>query len=118
MDIWVTDEQLLRTLEAIPGEAFTLFDFIGAFSDLYPDGWTDLVVAFGVKGDGRGRSYTAAVYLGNRLWMLSKKPGSPVLPLMPWQKGGVETPNQRRATPEERAMGAETIIRVFRKRPA
>ncbi|HWI63628.1 MAG TPA: hypothetical protein VNT75_17475 [Symbiobacteriaceae bacterium] len=116
--VWVPEEQISAAVAAVPGEAFTLLDFVRVFSELYPELWSDLFVAFGEKGDGRGRNYTAAVYLGNRLWMLSKKPGSPLLPLLPWKKGGVETPNQRRATPAERALGAEGIIRVFRKRPA
>lgn len=114
--IWVTDEQVADTIAAIPGDSFISLDFTRVFSDRYPDLWSELIVAFGEKGDGRGRSYTAAVYLGNRLWQLSKKPGSPLLPLQRWQKGGVETPNQRRATPEERALGADPIMRVFRKR--
>lgn len=101
---------------AITGEAFTIFEFMRVYSDLYPATWLQLIAVFGEKGDGSRRSYTAATYLGNRLWQLTKKPGSPLLPLVRWQRGGVETPNQRRATPEERAMGAETIVRVFRKR--
>lgn len=114
----VSDQQMVAAVDAIPGEAFTIFDFTRTFAELYPEVWGQLFVVFGEKGDGRGRSYTAAVYLGNRLWQLTKKPGSPLLPLMKWQKGGVETPNQRRATPEERAMGAGSVVRVFRKRSA
>lgn len=113
---FVTDEQVATTISAIHGDAFTILDFVRTFSELYPGIWSDLFVAFGEKGDGRGRGYTATVYLGNRLWQLSKKPGSPLLPLASWQKGGVETPNQRRATPTERALGAGSIVRVFRKR--
>lgn len=114
----VTDQQVATTIEAIAGDAFTIFDFVRTFANLYPDTWDRLFLAYGEKGDGTGRGYTAAVYLGNRLWQITKKPGSPLLPLMRWQKGGVETPNQRRATPEERAMGAEAVVRVFRKRMA
>jgi len=112
----VTDEQIAATVTAIAGDAFTILDFVRAFSERYPDLWSELFVAYGEKGDGRGRGYTATVYLGNRLWQLSKKAGSTLRPLDRWQKGGVETPSQRRATPAERALGAETIIRVFRKR--
>lgn len=113
---FATDEQIAATVSAIEGDAFTILDFVRTFADLYPGTWNDLIVAFGEKGDGRGRGYTATTYLGNRLWQLSKKPGSPLLPLERWQKGGVETASQRRATPEERTLGAETVIRVFRKR--
>ena len=116
--VWATDDQVLQTVLALDSDAFTIFDFIRTFAALYPDTWLELEVAFGTKGDGSHRAYTAAVYLGNRLWMVSKKPGSPVLPLMKWQKGGVETPNQRRSTPEERAMGSGPIIRVWRRRTA
>lgn len=112
----VSDEQIARTIEAIPADGFTIVEFIRTFADLYPESWSSLVVSFGLKGDGSKRGYTAATYLGNRLSQLTKKPGSPLLPLVRWQKGGVETPNQRRATPEERATGAETIVRIFRKR--
>lgn len=114
----VTDAQVERTVDSIAGPGFTIIDFVTAFAALYPEAWTGLIVAFGEKGDGRRRNYTAATYLGNRLWQLAKKPGSPLLPLARWQRGGVETPNQRRATPEERATGAEAIVRVFRKRVA
>lgn len=113
--VWVTDLQMEQTIAAIPTKSFTIIDFIRAFNDLFPEAWDQLVIAFGLKGDGTRRGYTATVYLGNRLWMMTKKPGSPLLPMVPWQKGGVETPGQRRATPAERAMGAEGIIRVFRK---
>ena len=112
----VTDEQVAATISAISGDAFTILDFVKTFSERYPETWSDLFVAFGEKGDGRGRGYTAATYLGNRLWQLGKKPDSPLLPMVRWQKGGVETPSQRRATPAERALGADAIIRIFRKR--
>ncbi|MGE5675513.1 MAG: hypothetical protein ACM3XM_16825 [Mycobacterium leprae] len=112
----VTDAQVELTVQTIPGDAFTIFDFVRTFSALYPEDWTNLVAAYGEKGDGTRRGYTAAAYLGNRLSQLTKKPGSPLLPLVRWQRGGVETPNQRHATAAERAMGAEGIIRVFRKR--
>lgn len=114
--VWAPYDQVLATIAAIASDAFTIFDFIAAYSRLYPEHWDQLVHVFGTRGDGSRRNYTAATYLGNRLWQITKKPGSPLLPLMRWQKGGVETPSQRRATPAERAMGAEGIIRVFRKR--
>jgi len=113
---FITDEQAERTVDAIDADAFTVFDFVRHFSSLYPEDWNHLLVAYGEKGDGRGRGYTALTYLGNRLSQLTKKPGGPLLPLVRWQRGGVETPNQRRATAKERAMGAEGMIRVFRKR--
>ncbi len=114
----VTDLQMEQTINAIAGTAFTIIDFVRTFSDLYPELWLNLVAAYGEQGDGLRRSYTAATYLGNRLSQLTKKPGSPLLPMTRWQRGGVETPNQRRATKEERAQGADTMIRVFRKGPS
>lgn len=112
---YTTDLQLAETIEAIPSDAFTILDFISLFADRFPTEWALLQSTFGERGDGSRRSYTAATYLGNRLSQLTKKPGGPLLPMVKWQAGGVETPNQRIATSEERRMGADRIIRVFRK---
>lgn len=112
----VTDPQIEQAIASIPGDAFTILDFIRVFADRFPTEWALLQATFGERGDGSRRHYTAATYLGNRLSQFTKRPESPLLPMVKWQAGGVETPNQRVATAEERRMGADRIIRVFRKR--
>lgn len=102
--VLVKETQVERTVQAIARDAFTSTDFVLAFSALYPEDWSYLVAHYGDKGDGRGRSYTAATYLGNRLRQIAQKPGSPLASMVRWARG---TPAQRTT---DAAQAAESLV--------
>ena len=106
------EKKIEETIDAIAQDSFTVLDFIGAFSVLFPEGWARLVGRFGQLGE--KRRYTVTTYLSNRLDLYSQKPSSLLRPLTRYSKD--RSVDYRRTTKEERQHFGSPWIAVFKKR--
>ncbi len=112
MKTLLDEEKIVRTIEGLPDDTFTVLDFIVFFRDLYPGEWKRLVDRFGKFGE--KRRYTVSTYLSNRLDVYSQKTDSLLHPLTHYSEGKYR--DRRRTTEEERRVFGSPWIAVFRKR--
>jgi len=108
----VGDDAIGSTVRAMGVRAFTVLDFIDAFSRLHPKDWHRLVERFGRYGE--GRRYKATTYLSNRLDLYSQRPSSLLRPLTRYSVD--RSRDYRRPTPEEGARFGSPWIAVFKVR--
>jgi|GEM_PF-2910467 len=108
----LAEEKIADTVQMIPGNAFTILDFVGVFKKLHLEDWRRLVQRFGQFGE--KRRYTMATYLSNRLDLYSPKPHSLLKPLVHYREGRFA--DRRRTTPQEWHILGSPWIAVYRKR--
>jgi len=105
------EKKIVETIKDLPGNRFSILEFIERFKELFPDEWKRLVKRFGLFG--KKRRYTVSTYLSNRLYTLSHKPGSCLKPFRKWVKGGKG--DYRKATGEERKIFGSPWIAIYTK---
>jgi hypothetical protein len=105
------ERKLVKTVEMVNDDSFTVLDFMEAFKQSFPDEWQTLVERFGLFGG--KRRYTVATYLANRLYTYSHKPESCLVLFRKYGSGG--TGDYRPATKEERKMFGSPWIAIYRK---
>jgi hypothetical protein len=107
----VEEEQIEKTIKAIPKTSFTVLDFMDTFSGMYPEDWKRLVERFSLFGS--KRRYTVTTYLSNRLDTYSQKPYSILAPLTRFTESKED---YRRTTKEEKKVFGSPWIAVYKKK--
>lgn len=105
------EKKLVGTVGNLNDNSFTVLDFMRTFKRLFPDEWQALVERFGLFGE--KRRYTVATYLANRLYTLSHKPESCLVPFQKYASSAKG--DYRRATKEESKAFGSRWIAVYRK---
>ena len=105
------ERKIEETITNIPGDSFTVLDFIEALKAEYPEDWKRLVERFGLYGS--KKRYTVTTYLSNRLDLYSHQAYSRLLPLTRFNKSKTD---YRRPTKQEKEVFWKPLDRCLQKR--
>jgi len=112
MKTLLEEQKIEETIKRVPGDSFTVLDFIDVFKAVYPEDWRRLKGRFGQFGE--KRRYTVNTYLSNRLDLYSQKSYSLLRPFIRYSQGKFK--DRRRTTKEEQKHFGSPWISVFKKR--
>jgi hypothetical protein len=110
--VLVDEDKIVKTIQDLPANAFTVLDFIDMFKRLFPEDWSALVERLGVYGG--KRRYTVSTYFSNRLDVYSHKPDSLLMPFARYKMAKFK--DYRRTSVKEREVFGSPWIAVFKKK--